>query len=81
MKTRTNIKNLLLDQKVIRGIGNAYADEILWHARISPLSVCNKIPDEKIKAIAKSIKTVLHKAIKHICKSHPQIISGEVRDF
>jgi formamidopyrimidine-DNA glycosylase len=70
-----------MDQKVIRGIGNAYADEILWHALISPLSVCNKIPEDKIKTLAKSIKTVLHDAIKKILKSHPDIIKGEVRDF
>lgn len=80
-KTRTTVKNLLLDQHVIRGIGNAYADEILWHAGISPFSVCNKIPDEKIKVLAKSIKKVLKDAEKQIMKTHPDIISGEVRDF
>jgi formamidopyrimidine-DNA glycosylase len=80
-KTRTTIKNLLLDQHVIRGIGNAYADEILWDAGISPFSVCNKIPDTKIKQLSKSIKSVLKDAEKSILKSHPDIISGEVRDF
>ncbi len=80
-KKRTIVKTLLLDQNVIRGIGNAYADEILWHALISPFSVCNKIPEGKIKTLAKSIKTVLHDAEKQILKTHPQIISGEVRDF
>jgi formamidopyrimidine-DNA glycosylase len=79
--TRTTIKNLLLDQHVIRGIGNAYADEILWDALISPFSVCNKIPDAQIKKLAKSIKHVLHDAEKQILKTHPDIISGEVRDF
>jgi formamidopyrimidine-DNA glycosylase len=80
-KTRTTIKNFLLDQKVIRGIGNAYADEILWDARISPFSISSKIPDNKIKDLVKSIKNVLQKAEKQILKSHPDIISGEVRDF
>lgn len=80
-KTRTTIKNFLLDQKNIRGIGNAYADEILWDARISPFSVCNKIPDEKIKTLAKSIKHVLEDAEKQILKSHPDLITGEVRNF
>jgi formamidopyrimidine-DNA glycosylase len=79
--TRTTIKNLLLDQHIIRGIGNAYADEILWDAHISPFSVCNKIPDAEIKKLAKSIKSVLKDAEKHILKIHPNIISGEVRDF
>jgi len=80
-KTKGNIKNLLLDQHIIRGIGNAYADEILWDAGISPFSSSQKIPEPKIKALAKSIKDVLHKAEKQILKTHPDIISGEVRDF
>ncbi|MEP6595132.1 MAG: hypothetical protein ABJA71_04255 [Ginsengibacter sp.] len=79
--TKTTIKNLLLDQHVIRGIGSAYADEILWDARISPFSICNKIPDAAIKKLAKSIKAVLHDAEKQILKTHPEIIHGEVRDF
>ncbi|MBT1701677.1 DNA-formamidopyrimidine glycosylase family protein [Chryseosolibacter indicus] len=79
--SKAAIKNLLLDQYVIRGIGNAYVDEILWEARISPFSISNKIPDEQIKALAKAIKAVLTDAEKAILKSHPDIISGEVRDF
>jgi formamidopyrimidine-DNA glycosylase len=81
LKGRASIKNVLLDQKVIRGIGNAYADEILWEAGIAPFSVANKIPDNKITALARAIRSVLHDAEKQILKSHPDIISGEVRDF
>lgn len=75
------VKSFLLDQKNIRGIGNAYADEILWDARISPFSVCNKIPDPEIRQLVKSVKTVLQEAEKQIMKSHPDIITGEIRDF
>jgi len=78
---RTNIKTFLLDQNIIRGIGNAYADEILWEARIHPESVCNKIPDDKIRALAKEIKSVLKDAEKQILKINPDIISGEERSF
>ncbi|ASZ12302.1 Fpg/Nei family DNA glycosylase [Chitinophaga pendula] len=78
---RIHIKNFLLDQQLIRGIGNAYADEILWDARISPFSICNKLPADKISQLAKSIKKVLAAAEKKILASHPDIISGEVRDF
>jgi len=81
LDTKAGIKNVLLDQHVIRGIGNAYADEILWHAGISPFSISNKIPSNKIKALAKAIKSVLKNAEKQILKSNPDIISGEVRDF
>jgi formamidopyrimidine-DNA glycosylase len=80
-KKRTAIKTVLLDQHVIRGIGNAYADEILWEAGISPLSVSNKIPADKIKDLSSAIKKVLADAEKQIKKEKPDIISGEVRDF
>ncbi|MDN5289524.1 MAG: Fpg/Nei family glycosylase [Mucilaginibacter sp.] len=80
-KTKTNIKTVLLDQKIIRGIGNAYADEILWHAGISPFSISNKIPEDKVKALVASIHTVLKNAEKEIIKASPDIISGEIRDF
>jgi formamidopyrimidine-DNA glycosylase len=39
------------------------------------------IPDEKIKELAKAIKSVLKNAISKIKKKHPGIIQGEVRDF
>jgi formamidopyrimidine-DNA glycosylase len=81
LKSKATIKNLLLDQNVIRGIGNAYADEILWEAGISPFSVSNKIPAEKVKALAKAVKKVLTSAIKQIGKAEPGIIGGEIRDF
>ncbi|QQL48663.1 Fpg/Nei family DNA glycosylase [Mucilaginibacter ginkgonis] len=80
-KKKSAIKNVLLDQKFIRGIGNAYADEILYDAGISPMSVANKIPADKVKVLAKSVKKVLEDAEKQITKSKPDIISGEVRDF
>ncbi|WP_413667604.1 DNA-formamidopyrimidine glycosylase family protein [Mucilaginibacter sp. Mucisp86] len=80
-KTKTNIKTVLLDQKIIRGIGNAYADEILWHVRISPFSVSNKIPEAKLKELVIAIKGVLKDAEQSILKSNPDIINGEVRDF
>lgn len=80
-KSKAAVKNVLLDQKFIRGIGNAYADEIFWEAGISPFSISNKIPDEYIKALVKAIKNVLASAEKNILKSNPEIIAGEVRDF
>jgi formamidopyrimidine-DNA glycosylase len=81
LQSKSNIKTRITNQDVIRGIGNAYADEILWQAKIAPMSASNKIPDEKIKALAKAIKRVLENAEKEILKTHPDIIAGEVRDF
>jgi len=75
------VKNVLMDQDKIRGIGNAYADEILWQAKISPFSISNKIPANKIKDLKKLIKKVLTDAEKKIKKKEPDLITGEVRDF
>jgi formamidopyrimidine-DNA glycosylase len=80
-KTKTTVKKFLLDQETISGIGNAYADEILWHSGISPFSTCNKIPDEKIKALDKAIKSTLQDAEKKIHSINPETITGEWRDF
>jgi formamidopyrimidine-DNA glycosylase len=79
--SRAGIKKLLIDQHKIRGIGNAYADEILYEARISPFSLAGKIPPEAVARLARAIKKVLKDAVKTISKDHPGIIAGEVRDF
>ena len=70
-----------IDQSIVRGIGNAYADEILWQAKISPKSAVGKIPDYVIEELLASIKSVLTEAVEEIKKISPKIISGEVRDF
>lgn len=81
LNRKTSVKNILLDQKTLRGIGNAYADEIFWDARIHPFSIGNKLPDDAIRQLAKSIKQVLTKAEKQILKADPKRIAGELRDF
>lgn len=76
-----SIKDLLVDQKFVRGIGNAYVDEILWSAKIHPASKAGKIPKEKIKELFEVINEVLVNAEEEILKKDPDIIRGEVRDF
>jgi formamidopyrimidine-DNA glycosylase len=78
---RAVIKSILVDQNVIRGIGNGYSDEILWQTRISPFSKANAIPEEKIKELAKNIKKVLKNATNRIYKNHPGLIHGEIKDY
>ena len=80
-RPRTLAKAFLIDQAIIRGIGNAYADEILWQARISPKSAVGKIPDHVIEELLASISSVLTWAVQEIKRESPQIISGEVRNF
>lgn len=78
---RKNIKAFLINQNIIKGIGNAYADEILWKANISPESVAGKIPEEKLKDLYDAILYILEDAIVNIEKISPDIISGEERSF
>ena len=59
-----NIKNLLLDQKFISGIGNIYASEILFYSKINPLKKGKNISDNEIYKIFKLSKLVLRKAIR-----------------
>ena len=77
----SNIKAFLIDQKIVKGIGNAYADEILWAARVSPRSFVGKIPEDKLAELYRAIGTVLRDAIDSIKRISPDIISGEVRSF
>jgi formamidopyrimidine-DNA glycosylase len=78
---KTTIKNILLDQDQIRGIGNGYSDEILWEARISPYSVAAAIPDDKIRELVKLIPKVLNEATDKIDKAYPGRINDEVKEF
>lgn len=62
-KSKANIKSLLLNQKIIAGIGNIYADESLFISKIHPLSKANKIPFNILQNLHKNLIFVLKKAI------------------
>lgn len=62
------IRDVLLDQNVIGGLDEAYADEILWYAEISPFSIAGSIPLEEVKVLRRTMKYVLLDAIKQIKK-------------
>ena len=66
LKNRTiNIKNALLNQKIVGGIGNIYASEALFRAKISPITESRKIAKDKIKIgdLISSVKFILKDAI------------------
>ena len=60
-----NIKNFLLDQSFVSGIGNIYSNEILFYCKISPLKLAKKINNENIINLSKYSKLVLNLAIKY----------------
>ncbi len=57
------IKPLLLNQQFLSGVGNIYADESLWYAKIHPLRKASSLKDAEIAALYRSIRRVLKQAI------------------
>lgn len=64
MPKRGKIKQVLMDQKVIAGIGNFYSDEILWEAKIDPFRDVSKLKEKNLREIFKAMKKILSLAIK-----------------
>lgn len=60
---RARIKAQLLDQGVLRGVGNIYADESLWKAKIHPAQLGAKLTEEKAKELYRGLQAILQKAI------------------
>lgn len=58
------IKQILMDQAVIAGIGNIYSDEILWEAKIHPFKEVSKLSETEFKKIYQAIKKILSLAIR-----------------
>jgi formamidopyrimidine-DNA glycosylase len=58
------IKALLMDQRVLRGMGNIYTDESLWRAKIHPRRLGTKLSEREVKALYKAIHGVLTEAIR-----------------
>jgi formamidopyrimidine-DNA glycosylase len=60
---RARIKALLLDQSFLRGVGNIYADESLWRAKIHPARLGSSLSKEQVKTLHHALRDVLQKAI------------------
>jgi len=83
---RARLKSLLLDQHFIAGIGNIYADEILFRAKLHPLLSVSLLETFHLKRLWRAMRDVLRQAIKHKgstirtyinAKTHP----GEFQSF
>jgi formamidopyrimidine-DNA glycosylase len=64
-KRKKMIKSLLLDQRFICGIGNIYADEILWLSKIHPKMPANNINANKVNKLYTNILKILNNSIKY----------------
>ena len=61
---KRNIKNILMDQRFVSGLGNIYVNEILFLSGVRPCSEVKELKDFKIKKIIKNSKMILKKSIK-----------------
>jgi formamidopyrimidine-DNA glycosylase len=62
-RRKAALKAVLLDQRVVAGLGNIYADEALWRARLSPLRPANGLEPEEVTGLHRSIRAVLREGI------------------
>jgi formamidopyrimidine-DNA glycosylase len=80
------IKSLLLDQAFLAGVGNLYADEALWEARLHPLRAANSLKPREVRRLAEAIKQVLTLGIERRGTSFSSYLDsdgtpGENQDF
>ncbi|MGL4184017.1 MAG: DNA-formamidopyrimidine glycosylase [Metamycoplasmataceae bacterium] len=76
-KSTKNIKTILLDQKIVVGLGNIYVNEVLYSAEISPFRKANELNDKEIHEIYIFIKVILEKAINEGGTTFSTFHSGE----
>ncbi|MEJ9080145.1 DNA-formamidopyrimidine glycosylase family protein [Gordonia malaquae] len=80
LASRTSrIKNLLTDQRVISGVGNAYSDEILHTARLSPFATAKTLSEEQVGALYDAMRSVLLDATRRLEDSEVATMKSEKR--
>jgi formamidopyrimidine-DNA glycosylase len=73
------IKGVLTDQKVIAGIGNAYSDEILHAAKLSPFATAAKLSSPQVAALHAAVVSVLGDAVQRSAGQQAATLKGEKR--
>jgi formamidopyrimidine-DNA glycosylase len=73
------IKNLIVDQAVLSGVGNAYSDEILHVAKLSPYAVAGRLDGTKLDALFAAMHTVLADAVTRSVGQDAARLKGEKR--
>ncbi|HZN65914.1 MAG TPA: zinc finger domain-containing protein, partial [Tepidisphaeraceae bacterium] len=64
-RTTRAVKNALMDQRVVAGLGNIYVDESLFAAGIHPLAPADRLTAEQIAQLNRAIKLTLRRALRH----------------
>lgn len=79
-KRRDQVRVFLMDKSALDSFGNAYADEVLWEAKIHPKTMVNKLTPEDLARLHAAIVRVMRDAIKTIKKRKPAL-DEKLRDF
>ncbi len=62
-RRRAPVKAVLLDQRVVAGLGNIYADEALWRARINPLRAASSLSVDEVRRVHRAVRDALRAGI------------------
>jgi formamidopyrimidine-DNA glycosylase len=73
------LKNALTTQSVLAGVGNAYSDEILHTAKLSPYATAGKLSDTALDALHAAMVSVLTDAVSRSVGQHAALLKGEKR--
>jgi formamidopyrimidine-DNA glycosylase len=73
------LKNAITDQRLISGVGNAYSDEILHTAKLSPYATAGKLPDTALDALHAAMRSVLTDAVARSVGQSAARLKGEKR--
>ena len=76
---RGQVKGVLTDQTVLAGIGNAYSDEILHAARLSPFAITDRLPDEAMTRLYAAVQQILGDAVIRSVGQGAAKLKGEKR--
>lgn len=76
-RAKTNIKAALLDQSVIAGVGNIYADESLWGAKIHPKRLVGSLTNDEFKTLFRELREVMNLAIEKGGSSNHTYVNAE----
>lgn len=78
-KRQYEVRNLLLDQSFLAGIGNAYADEILFEARLHPKRKLSSLSPEEWAVFARAVRTVIARGVEAVEAGLPPGLGVKVR--
>jgi formamidopyrimidine-DNA glycosylase len=73
------LKTALTTQRILAGVGNAYSDEIMHTAKLSPYATAGKLTDGQVDELYAAVRTVLNDAVTRSVGQHAALLKGEKR--